>query len=146
MESEHRVAWCTVRPEGSVDGPDPELPVFARSAVKPLQALGGVRSGVLERFGLGERHLALACASHGGSEVHVSVVAEILAACGLVEAALGCGPELPLDPRAARGGRGSGTTAPASTRSGSRAAWPRSGRSTATSAAATGSSARCATA
>jgi L-asparaginase II len=28
-------------------------------------------------------------------------VAEVLAACGLVEAALGCGPELPLDPRAA---------------------------------------------
>jgi len=105
VESEHRVTWCTVRPDGSVDGPDPELPVFARSAVKPLQALGGVRSGVLERFGLGERHLALACASHGGSEVHVSVVAEILAACGLVEAALGCGPELPLDSRAARGAR-----------------------------------------
>jgi L-asparaginase II len=101
VESEHRVAWCVVGPDGSVAGPDPELPVFARSAVKPLQALGSVRAGVLERFGLSGRHLALACASHGGSEAHVEGVAEVLAACGLVEAALGCGPELPLDPRAA---------------------------------------------
>ena len=105
VESEHRVAWCAVRADGSVAGPDPELPVFARSAVKPLQALGSVRAGVLERFGLGERHLALACASHGGTEAHVEVVAEVLAACGLVEGALGCGPELPLDPRAADGVR-----------------------------------------
>jgi L-asparaginase II len=104
-ESEHRVAWCVAHPDGSVSGPDPELPVFARSAVKPLQALGSVRAGVLERFGLGERHLALACASHGGSDVHVEVVAEVLDACGLVEGALGCGPELPLDPRAAGGVR-----------------------------------------
>ena len=52
-------------------GPDGDLPVFARSAVKPLQALGSVRAGVLERFGLDRRHLALACASHGGSPDHV---------------------------------------------------------------------------
>ena len=105
VESEHRVAWCAVGPDGAVDGPDPALPVFARSAVKPLQALGSVRAGVLERFGLGTRHLALACASHGGSAAHVSTVSEVLAACGLSEAALGCGPELPLDPRIAVGAR-----------------------------------------
>jgi L-asparaginase II len=99
VESEHRVAWCVARPDGSVDGPDAELPVFARSAVKPLQALGSVRAGVLERFDLTDRHLALACASHGGSRVHVDAVAEVLAACELVEDALACGPELPLDPR-----------------------------------------------
>jgi L-asparaginase II len=92
-------------PDGSVTGPDGDLPVFARSAVKPLQALGSVRAGVLERFGLDRRHLALACASHGGSPDHVAVVAEVLEACGLVEGALGCGPELPRDPRAAEGAR-----------------------------------------
>ena len=105
MESEHRVAWCVTAPGGAVAGPDGDLPVFARSAVKPLQALGSVRAGVLERFGLDRRHLALACASHGGSLDHVSVVAEVLEACGLVEGALGCGPELPRDPRAAEGVR-----------------------------------------
>jgi L-asparaginase II len=105
IESEHRVAWCVVGPDGAVGGPDPDIPVFARSAVKPLQALSSVRAGVLERFELGERHLALACASHGGSARHVGVVGEVLAAAGLREDALACGPELPFDPRAAVGAR-----------------------------------------
>jgi L-asparaginase II len=52
----------------------------------------------LERIGLGERHLAVACASHGGSDAHVALVKEILAACGLDDSALGCGPSLPRDP------------------------------------------------
>ena len=67
---------------------------------------------------------------------------------GLVEAALVCGPELRLT-RAPRGGTrpsGSAPTAPASTPSGSRAALPRTGRSTATSAAGTAPAGRCATA
>jgi L-asparaginase II len=101
VESEHRVASCVVGPGGSVAGPDPDLPVFARSAVKPLQALSSVRAGVLERFELGERHLALACASHGGSAKHIGVIGEVLGATGLREDALACGPELPLDPHAA---------------------------------------------
>jgi L-asparaginase II len=105
VESEHHVAWCVVHPDGRAEGPDAELPVFARSAAKPLQALGSVRAGVLERFGLGSRHLALACASHGGWPEHVDVVAEVLEATGLVEGALGCGPELPRDPRAAEDAR-----------------------------------------
>jgi len=110
VESEHRVAWCAVAPGGALDGPDAALPVFARSVVKPLQALGSVRAGVVERFGLGTRHLALACASHGGSPAHVGTVAEVLAACGLRDEALACGPELPLDPHAAAGARPSRIT------------------------------------
>jgi L-asparaginase II len=94
-----------VHPDGSAAGPDPDLPIFARSAVKPLQALGSVRAGVLERFGLGTRHLALACASHGGSRDHTDVVAQVLDACGLVEDALACGPEVPFDARVADGVR-----------------------------------------
>jgi L-asparaginase II len=101
-ESEHLVAWCIVGADGAPAGPDADLPVFARSASKPLQALGSVRAGVLERFGLDDRHLAVACASHGGDDAHVARVAEVLRACGLAEDALGCGPDLPRDPRVAR--------------------------------------------
>jgi L-asparaginase II len=72
--------------------------VFPRSAVKPLQALPAVRAGALEHFGLDDRHLAIACASHGGSDAHVAVVREILAACGLQEDRLCCGPDSPRDP------------------------------------------------
>jgi L-asparaginase II len=100
VESEHRVAWCVVNGDEVVEAwpGAADLVTFARSAVKPWQALSSVRAGVLERFGLGERHLALACASHGGSDTHVALVAETLAACGLGEDALGCGPLVPRDP------------------------------------------------
>ncbi len=104
-ESEHAIVWAVTGPDGSVaaaSGDDAAaLAVFPRSAVKPLQALPAVRDGVLEAFGLDARHLALACASHGGTPHHVAVVAEMLHAAGLAEHHLGCGPLDPRDPGAA---------------------------------------------
>ena len=104
-ESEHRVLWCATGPGGEVlAASDPDAPdagVFPRSAVKPFQALPAVRGGTLELFGLADRHLALACASHGGDDQHVAVVSEVLAAIGLGEQHLACGPLDPRDPAAA---------------------------------------------
>jgi len=97
VESEHRFAWAVADGEGSLDGPL----VFARSAAKPFQALAGVRAGVPDRIRLRSRHLALACASHGGSDAHVAVVREILAAAGRGVEDLECGPSEPRDERAA---------------------------------------------
>jgi L-asparaginase II len=93
-ESEHRFVWRLA------DG-DHDEQAFLRSAAKPLQALPAVRAGVLERLGLDDRHLAIACASHGGSPEHVARVSEILAACGLGVAQLSCGAVAPRDPVAA---------------------------------------------
>jgi L-asparaginase II len=100
VESEHRVAWCVTSDQATSESwpGSSRLVTFARSAVKPFQALSSVRAGVLERFDLGERHLAVACASHGGSDTHVDLVAEILASCGLSADSLGCGPSVPRDP------------------------------------------------
>src|SRR4051812_41533621 len=104
-ESEHALLWCVTGPDGEVlAASDPDAPdtgVFPRSAVKPLQALPSVRAGVLEHFELGDRHLALACASHGGTEQHVAVVSQVLARIGLGEQHLACGPLDPRDPSAA---------------------------------------------
>src|SRR5688500_1166051 len=98
-ESEHAVAWCATNSAGEVVGAgtpqDAELAVFPRSATKPFQVLPAVRAGLLERLGLGDRHLAIACASHGGDRPHLQAVHEILAAAGLSEADLGCGPLAP---------------------------------------------------
>ena len=102
VESEHRVAWAVA---GGDDG-GPE--VFVRSAAKPFQALAGVRAGVLERFGLGADHLAIACASHGGADDHVLRVRELLRAAGCAEADLACGPAEPRDPVAAAAYREAG--------------------------------------
>jgi L-asparaginase II len=107
VESVHRFAWRLHEPGGGPARAGGETgPVFLRSAAKPFQALPAVRAGVLERFGLEDRHLAVACASHGGDGQHLGRVAEILLACGVGEAALGCGPLAPRDPSAAAALRG----------------------------------------
>jgi L-asparaginase II len=110
VESEHRVAWATTdrgrggraRGAGGVaSAPYPGPTVYARSAAKPFQALAGVRAGVPERFELSTEHLAMACASHGGSETHVARVREMLEAAGWSEDQLECGAAEPRDPAAA---------------------------------------------
>ena len=115
VESEHRVAWATTdRGGGSARGagiPSAAYPgprVYARSAAKPFQALAAVRAGVPERFELGTEHLAIACASHGGGELHVTRVREILRAAGRTEADLACGAADPRDPAAASAAREQG--------------------------------------
>ncbi len=67
--------------------------MLPRSAVKPVQALPLLLSGAAERFGLGDRHLALACSSHRGEPAHVAAVAEWLARLGLDASALECGTQ-----------------------------------------------------
>jgi L-asparaginase II len=102
VESEHRVAWAVT------GGDDLGPSVFVRSAAKPFQALGAVRAGVPERLGLGTDHLAIACASHGGSDDHVVRVRELLRAAGCSEPDLACGPAEPRDPVAAAAYRAAG--------------------------------------
>ena len=96
VESVHDVAIAVVAPGGAVVAETPgaaALPVFLRSAAKPFQAEPAVRAGVLERLGLDDRHLALACASHLGEDRHVALAAEILAAAGLEAGVLQCGSD-----------------------------------------------------
>lgn len=103
VESEHTFAWCLA---DAVVGP----PVLMRSSAKPFQALAAMRAGVPERFGLDPRHVALGCASHGGSDEHVARVREILAAVGRDESDLECGPGEPRDPEALSAFRAAGGT------------------------------------
>ena len=104
-ESVHRVAACLTTPGGVVEAEtEPGAAarqVFARSAAKPLQALTAVEGGALEALGLGEPHLAVACASHSGGDQPVALATEILEAAGLDQSALRCGVVAPLDPEVA---------------------------------------------
>lgn len=70
---------------------DPDAPLFARSALKPLQALAMLRAGA----NLDDRQLALACGSHLGRPEHVAVARSTLASCGLTEGALQNTPTMP---------------------------------------------------
>jgi L-asparaginase II len=104
VESMHRGAIAIARPDGELVAAlgDVTRPVFPRSAIKPLQALPLIETGAADRFGFGQREIAIACASHAGTPEHAAVVAGALARAGLDLSALGCGVHEPLDAAAAR--------------------------------------------
>jgi L-asparaginase II len=74
---------------------------FVRSSIKMFQALPFVEAGGVERFQLTGEELALCCASHGGEPFHVAAARSILAKAKVTEAALACGPHLPLHEKTA---------------------------------------------
>jgi L-asparaginase II len=111
VESRHRGAVAVVDAGGGITLAlgDIERVIYARSAIKPLQALPLIESGAADRFGLGQEELALACASHHGESVHVTAVARWLERLGLGPADLECGAHLPNDTPAAHALIRSGT-------------------------------------
>ncbi|HTW85938.1 MAG TPA: asparaginase [Candidatus Sulfotelmatobacter sp.] len=104
VESLHAVAACVCDEDGEVvlKLGTIETPVFLRSSAKPFIAAAAVRAGVLERFGFGQRELAVMCASHSGEPGHVDVVAAMLARIGASVDDLRCGAHPPsYEPAAA---------------------------------------------
>jgi L-asparaginase II len=97
VESFHRGAYAVLDADGAVveQQGDIERPVFPRSAVKVLQALPLVASGAADAFALADEELALACASHGGEEMHARTAASMLAKAGLEAGVLECGAHWP---------------------------------------------------
>ena len=81
---------------------DPDLVANLRSSAKPFQILGMVEGGGLEAFGLSEQELAIGCASHSGTDEHVSVLRGMQVKIGVGEGDLRCGVHYPLDELTAR--------------------------------------------
>jgi len=112
VESVHRGRLAVCDPDGEVleSVGDPEAYIYARSAAKPFQALPLVLSGAADAFGLTDRELAVACASHNAEEPHLAAVRSILEKADLTEDDLQSGAHLPLyEPEAdnlVRGGEG----------------------------------------
>ncbi len=103
VESRHRGALVVTDADGATVlgvGEVTKL-VVPRSAVKALQALALVESGVADRYALSDEELALACASHSGEPAHVAGVARMLAKAGLDVSALCCGTHWPVSQPAA---------------------------------------------
>ena len=72
---------------------DPSTAIYPRSATKPMQAVAMVRAGLQ----LPPELLALVCASHDGTPMHLAAARRILAMSGLDEQSLANIAELPLD-------------------------------------------------
>jgi L-asparaginase II len=92
-ESVHSGTLVVVAADGGLVAAagDPEARVFVRSSGKPFQALPVVSSGAAEAWGMCERELALACASHRGSAAHLTVACGFASRLGLTAADLQCG-------------------------------------------------------
>ena len=79
---------------------EPRRLLFARSAMKPLQAAVSLHAGGGH---VPDEELAVMCASHNGEAVHLDAVTAILHRAGFSEEDLGCPPAWPLDAGAAAG-------------------------------------------
>lgn len=91
VESLHYGSAVVLTHEGITSYGDAETPFYPRSALKPLFAVGMLRAGL----DLTEEQLALAAASHSGSEKHQRVTRSTLDAAGLGPEHLGNSADLP---------------------------------------------------
>jgi len=110
VESVHRVAACAVDSAGRVlyRAGEVDVPVYLRSAAKPFIAAAAVEAGVVERFGLTAREIAVMTGSHCGQPIHTEAVLSILRKIGMEVSALQCGVHPPYDESAANEMRRSG--------------------------------------
>ncbi|SDP13592.1 asparaginase [Paenibacillus sp. yr247] len=76
---------------------DPHRLTYARSSMKPIQAIPVVETGTADRFNFEPADLSLCCASHSGEERHRSRASAILQRSGQNESVLECGTHVPRD-------------------------------------------------
>jgi L-asparaginase II len=104
VESRHRGAISVIDADGGVvlSVGDVDRPVFPRSAIKALQTMPLVESGIADKLRLTDEEIALACASHSGEPDHAATAARMLAKAGCDVGCLECGTHWPMGEAAAR--------------------------------------------
>jgi len=92
VESTHvaHVVICDNRGRNLSVAGNPEMGTFIRSALKPFQALAVTAAGVLERFELNDKDLAIMCGSHQGRMEQVRQAFHILWKADIDPTALQC--------------------------------------------------------
>ena len=98
IETTHHGIVVVLSPEGTTDLAlgDMSQPFFARSALKPLQAIGTLKSGAPLRGA----QVAIACGSHQGTFEQMRAVQDVLQGAGVDATALLCPTAYPADARA----------------------------------------------
>lgn len=76
VESSHQAQLTIVDSRGHLlaSAGNPTTAIFVRSALKPIQALAPLSAGVVERFDLTEKDIAIMCGSHRGTMAHARQV------------------------------------------------------------------------
>lgn len=99
VESLHSVMAVVVNEIGNVSQywGNPQFLTMPRSAIKMLQALPLIESGAADKYGLDDKLIALACASHRGEKDHLTALGQWMEKVSIKESAYVCGPHLPYD-------------------------------------------------
>ena len=99
VENSHQLIYVVVDSKSQVldfHG-NTDFVVVPRSSVKWLQAIPFGIAGAIEKFGLGEKHLALACSSHKAEKLHLEALKAWLQKIEHQETVLECGPAAPTE-------------------------------------------------
>lgn len=75
---------------------DPQRITYMRSSAKPLQALPFIEIGGDQTYHLTSREIAIICASHDGTDMHVEVIRSIQTKADIDEGDLLCGTHDPM--------------------------------------------------
>ncbi|HAQ06596.1 MAG TPA: L-asparaginase [Bacillus bacterium] len=73
----------------------PTKVVYARSSMKPIQAIPVVETGTADFYQFSDADLSLCCASHSGERMHTDRVIAILKRAGMEDSVLKCGTHIP---------------------------------------------------
>jgi L-asparaginase II len=104
VESVHTGAIALALPNGELKLSigNVSRPIYPRSAIKAFQVIPVFETGAADALALSDADIALACASHNGTETHAARANAILKRARLTEAALGCGAHMPMGDDATR--------------------------------------------
>jgi L-asparaginase II len=99
VENRHQVIYVVTDTRGLIVDyhGNTDYVVTPRSSIKWLQAVPFVESGALEKWGLNEMHIALACASHKAQDHHLFALKKWMETIGVTDKDLECGPALPTN-------------------------------------------------
>ena len=92
VESIHFGAVAVVDSSGNLVAHcgNPGAITFLRSSAKPLQAIALIEKGGVDRFRLEDDEIALICASHSGTDLHLKTLSKLQKKVGVTESDLLC--------------------------------------------------------
>lgn len=100
VESTHLIDGVILDAKGEIvrEFGDCRQPIYARSMIKPIQAIPFVESGAPKQAPNETKAVAISCASHSSEHIHVDFLKEWHARLGIdTEKTLACGPQKPDD-------------------------------------------------
>ncbi|GHI00662.1 asparaginase [Neobacillus kokaensis] len=97
IESSHKGHIAVVDAKGQLlyYAGDPNAVIFARSSMKPIQAIPVVETGAADHYEFSDADLSICCASHNGENMHTDRVVSMLSRAGMEDVCLKCGTHIP---------------------------------------------------